>query len=161
MTPIVSSPKQADLSEDMRTRISRLQRKLSLAVISGRSLRDIQNKVGVEGIIYAGNHGAELEDNLQVFGMPKSHYDRSLLEEYLARLREATVYIPGVFIEDKTITASIHFRKVPIPSLGKLFHLLFNLAKEYDRVFALRSGKKVFEIRPARRRIKGRPCRLF
>jgi trehalose 6-phosphate synthase/phosphatase len=154
LTPIVSSPEQADLPEEMRNRINRLQGKLSLAVISGRSLKDIQNKVGLEGIIYVGNHGAEWGGVSQTLGMD-GQYDRPLLEEYLGRLREATACIPGTFIEDKTITASIHFRQVPIPYLGKLFHNLFNLSKKYDQVFALRSGKKVFEIRPRQAPNKG------
>ncbi len=160
LTPIVSSPEQADLSEDMRNRIRRLQQKLPLAVISGRSLRDIRNKVGVEGVIYIGNHGAEWGDDTQAGEMPKSPYDRSQLEEYLAHLREATACIPGVFIEDKTITASIHFRQVPIPFLGKLFYSIFNLARGYDRAFALKSGKKVFEIRPRQAPDKGEAVSL-
>jgi len=155
LTPIVSSPERADLSADMRDRLNRLRGKVPLAVISGRSLRDIQARVGVAGIYYAGNHGAEIGDDLCTPGKPENHYDRHLLEEYLARLREATACIPGVLIEDKTITASIHFRQVPIPDLGKLFHVLFKLAREYEHVFILRSGKKVFEIRPAQAPHKG------
>ncbi len=104
---------------------------------------------------YAGNHGAEIRDGLGVYDLPEWKFDRPMLEEYLGRLREATTYIPGVFIEDKTITAGIHFRQVPIPYLGKLFNLIFNLAKEYDHFFALRSGKKVFEIRPLQAPDKG------
>jgi alpha,alpha-trehalose-phosphate synthase [UDP-forming]/trehalose-phosphatase len=161
LTPIVASPERADLSADMRNRIGRLRGKVPLAVISGRSLEDVRNKVGLEGIIYAGNHGAELGGGLETGGWPENRYDRALLEEYLARLRAATACIPGVYIEDKTITASIHFRQVPIPYLGKLFQHLFGLAGNYDRVFVLRSGKKVFEIRPRQAPDKGAAVALI
>ena len=99
----------------------------------------------MEGIVYAGNYGAEVGDIPWAGSGLESFYDRALLEEDLARLREVMAWIPGVLIEGKTITASVHFRQVPIP-MGKLFHHLFSLAGDYDRVFALRSGKKVFEI---------------
>jgi alpha,alpha-trehalose-phosphate synthase [UDP-forming]/trehalose-phosphatase len=161
LTPIVSSPEKAVLSEAMRARLHRLKDKVSLAVISGRSLQDIREKVGVDDLLYAGNHGAEIRDGLKVYDLPEWKFDRSMLEEYLGRLREATTYIPGVFIEDKTITASIHFRQVPIPYLGKLFNLIFKLAKEYDHFFALRSGKKVFEIRPLQAPDKGAAVSLI
>jgi trehalose-phosphatase len=35
---------------------------VSLAIISGRSLKDLRQKVGVPGIIYVGNHGLEIEN---------------------------------------------------------------------------------------------------
>jgi trehalose 6-phosphate synthase/phosphatase len=161
LTPIVSSPEKAVLSAAMRSRLNRLKKMVFLAVISGRSLKDIRKKVGVGGILYAGNHGAELGDESEAAGMPEWNYDRPMLEEYLGRLQEATTYIPGIFIEDKMITASIHFRQVPIPYLGKLFNLIFNLAKDYDRFFALRSGKKVFEIRPLQAPDKGAAVSLI
>ena len=158
----MACPEQANLSAAMRNRIGRLQRKVPLAIVSGRSLADVRSRVGLEGIVYAGNYGAEVGEIPWAGSGPENFYDRALLEEYLARLREATACIPGVLIEGKTITASVHFRQVPIPYLGKLFHHLFSLAGDYDRVFALRSGKKVFEISvPTGPRTKGRPWRSF
>ncbi len=51
LTPIVSSPAKAVLSEAMRARLRRLKDKVSLAVISGRSLQDIREKVGVDDLL--------------------------------------------------------------------------------------------------------------
>lgn len=155
LTPIVSSPDEAHLSEDVRARLNRLKNIASLAVISGRSLGDIRKKVGIEGILYVGNHGAEIASGPGTTGLPEWHYDRPMLNELLARVREATIYLPGIFIEDKTVTASIHFRQVPVPYLGRLFNFISRLSKEYDHYFALRPGKKVFEIRPLQAPDKG------
>jgi trehalose-phosphatase len=63
--------------------------------------------------------------------------------------------VRGVLIEDKGLTASVHFRMVLANDLGDFFHL-FNLTlKKYESLFRITSGKKVFEIRPVHAWNKG------
>ena len=63
LTPIRESASLADLSKENKDLLNKLSKKpnCSVAIISGRSLEDIKNTVGVKGIIYAGNHGLEIE----------------------------------------------------------------------------------------------------
>ncbi|HDZ88555.1 MAG TPA: trehalose-phosphatase, partial [Nitrospirae bacterium] len=70
------------------------------------------------------------------------------LKEILEKLNRGLSHIPGVFIEDKGITASIHFRNVWIKHLGELFSVFWGIIKDYEDIFRITSGKKVFEIRP-------------
>ncbi len=63
-----------------------------VAIISGRQLDDLQRKVGVEGLTYAGNHGLEIKhpdnqkfsygvpqvsNNYHTTGCPKEKWNRS------------------------------------------------------------------------------------
>lgn len=63
LTPIVERPELANLSKDIRRLLQTLayQRYITVGVISGRALVDLKDKVGISGIIYAGNHGLEIE----------------------------------------------------------------------------------------------------
>jgi trehalose-phosphatase len=56
--------------------------------------------------------------------------------------------VPGVLIEDKGITASVHFRKVDPSQEGEVLRIFWRVARDYAREFRITTGKKVLEIRP-------------
>ncbi len=148
LTPIVSSPDMAVLSAEMRSLLLRLKEVTDIAVISGRSLKDIRERVGIPDIIYAGNHGAEIWDGKGVVVTQSVTSDRGLIEDILERLANGTAHIAGVRIEDKGVTASIHYREVRTGDLADFFDVFFNIVKGNEDVLRITSGKKVFEIRP-------------
>ena len=128
--------------------IVRLKEYIPIAVVSGRSLQDIKTKVGIEDIVYVGNHGAEIWDGKKVTISQESKVETHILKELLARLKEALLHIQGVIIEDKGFTISIHFRMVKVKYLGELFDKFWRIAKDFENTLRITSGKKVFEMRP-------------
>lgn len=56
--------------------------------------------------------------------------------------------VPGVLVEDKDITASVHFRQVHPSRAGDVLRIFWDIARDYDKVFSITTGKKVLEIRP-------------
>jgi alpha,alpha-trehalose-phosphate synthase [UDP-forming]/trehalose-phosphatase len=148
LTPIVGTPDKAVISDEMRSLIIKLKDIIPVAVISGRALKDVKGRVGIEDIIYAGNHGAEIWDGKKAIISQGSEENRRLLEEVLEKLKKETSYIKGVLIEDKGITASMHFRSVNVRQIGDIFRIFEKIAKEYEDDFRFVTGKKVFEIRP-------------
>lgn len=148
LTPIVEAPYNAVISDEMRSLIIKLKEHVPVAVISGRALKDIKGRVGIEDIIYAGNHGAEIWDGRKAIISQELEESRHLLEEVLEKLKKETSYIKGVLIEDKGITASLHFRNVNVRQVGDLFRIFEKFSMEYVENYRFITGKKVFEIRP-------------
>jgi alpha,alpha-trehalose-phosphate synthase [UDP-forming]/trehalose-phosphatase len=148
LAPIAESPDKAHMTDDMRTLLAGLNESFPVAVISGRSLRDLRDRVGIGGIVYAGNHGAEIWDGEKNVPCPGSADSRSALQELLDALRDALAVVRGVLIEDKGLTASVHFRLVDANGLGDFFNLFNLTTKKYGHLFRITSGKKVFDIRP-------------
>jgi alpha,alpha-trehalose-phosphate synthase [UDP-forming]/trehalose-phosphatase len=148
LTPIVNSPEKAILSEHMRSIMARLQKKLSIAIISGRSLIDIKQRVKLDNIFFAGNHGAEIWDGSKVVIGQQISGNKQVLEKVISDLKEALKSVRGVIVEDKGITASIHYRMVENRNICKVFDIIWSTADSYKGLFKLTSGKKVFEIRP-------------
>lgn len=62
LSPIVGRPEEAVLPDGTRRAIEALaaHQRFGVAVVSGRALSDIKNKVGIQNITYAGNHGMEI-----------------------------------------------------------------------------------------------------
>ena len=63
LTPIVETPSKAIIHKDTRELLQKLSRSsyCKIGIISGRKLEDIKNIVGIDSIIYAGNHGLEIQ----------------------------------------------------------------------------------------------------
>ena len=142
LAPIVEQPELAAMPDSIRTLIEALREHYPIAVISGRSLQDLKCRVALPGLIYGGNHGAEMEDlNVVVDGRP-------LLKAFLSAAHQAFASLPGVQIEDKGVTASIHFRRVKPVHLEQFLAAFQGLTGNYADTLLISEGRKVFEIRP-------------
>src|SRR5579872_1784035 len=62
LVPIVDEPAQARLEESDRELLEYFANQPDVlpVIISGRGLSDLQSRVQVDGIVYAGNHGLEI-----------------------------------------------------------------------------------------------------
>jgi len=152
LTPIVQSPDKAIIPRNTKEILRGLSKNphCKVAIISGRALKDIKNKIGLEGIIYAGNHGLEIDGPKIKFKSPVSSGYMTILKKIKAILKKKLSKIRGVIVEDKGLTLSVHYRLVDAKDV-RLVKTVFHEALVYyivsNRV-KIRSGKKVLEIRP-------------
>jgi trehalose 6-phosphate synthase/phosphatase len=148
LTPIVGTPEKAVLSKEMRSLIIKLNSILPVAIISGRSIHEIVRMVDIQDMIYAGNHGAEIwEGNKLILGKQLSD-TKKVLKKVIRQLRNELSVEDGVVVEDKGITASIHYRLVNPRKTGRVFENFWSIVSRYEDIFRITSGKKVLEIRP-------------
>ncbi len=152
LTPIVESPDKAILSKKTKVLLERLSkdRGCKLAIISGRSLKDIKERVGLKDLIYVGNHGLEIEGPKIRFRNFISQRYRKILERIKEVLNKKLTNIKGAFIEDKGLTLTIHYRlvnKSDIPLVETIFREAIILYRVRNQI-KIRYGKMFFEIRP-------------
>ncbi len=150
LTPIVERPELAVLAPPVREVLGALARSpgIRVAIVSGRSLADVRAKIGLPGLIYAGNHGLEIEGPGLSFQLPEAAVLRDELRTLCALLSDRLTRMTGVEVENKGLTASVHFRRsAPDPEPEILDVVEATLTPAPGR-FLLRPGKKVFEIRP-------------
>jgi trehalose 6-phosphate synthase/phosphatase len=155
LAPIADSPDKAVIPHSTYSLVAKLAQRVPIAIVSGRSVEDIQKRLAIEGVVYAGNHGAEVRSGDKTLLSGQSGQERTLLEEMLRRMRRAFAPFKGVLIEDKGLTASVHYRNVDLNHLSDVAVLFRSIAREYEKDFRVTSGKKVFEVRPVGARHKG------
>ncbi len=152
LSPIAARPDLAVLSAETRDLLREAQfgDRYVLGIISGRSLVDLQERVGLDGLIYAGNHGLEIQGN----GLDFLHPEASSLVEDMGRIyQELELELgsyPGVFGENKRLSLSFHYRQTPleiVPQVEAGFHQAVAAAVENGLVKVTR-GKQVLEVRP-------------
>ena len=152
LTPIVSRPEKAFLSFQMRELIQRLCSVHKVAIVSGRELGDIKERVGIQECIYVGNHGLEVEGNGLSFKVVGAVEARSELEKFLREIRDAVQEsnIRGAVLEDKKLTVSIHYRLLDKRDIESFLSLTRSILKPYleKGLFRVVEGKKVVEVRP-------------
>lgn len=152
LTPIVEAPGKATLSKKTKE-LLRLITKISnckVAIISGRALKDIETRVGLNDIAYVGNHGFEMKGPKIKFKSPVSPRYRIILNRIKGRLRKELSGIKGVIIEDKGFSLCVHYRQVDrknIPTVRTAFSGVV-LSHEVREDVIIRSGKMVLEVKP-------------
>jgi len=147
ISPIVDHPDAAQVTPRSRALLADLQSHLALvAVISGRAAADVRERVGIPDLVYVGNHGLEWWAGGRIEIAPEAAAFRPALEAALDAVRAEQV--PGMLVEDKGATISVHYRQTADPAavharLGPVFE---DLAGQHG--LKLFQGRMVFEIRP-------------
>jgi alpha,alpha-trehalase len=151
LTPIVSHPDLAVLSDEMRDVLTDLAAVTTVAVVSGRDVTDVRSKVRVPGIYYAGSHGFDI---VLPSGEPVVDQRLDRFRVYLDPLDKATEMleerldgVPGAQVERKRFAIAIHYRRVPDEDYPAIESAVEATAPEVP-LLRVTSGKKIFEFRP-------------
>jgi trehalose 6-phosphate phosphatase len=138
-------PGVAELLEQLRTRFD------VVALVSGRAADDARRMVGLPGVLYIGNHGLErIEgDAATVQVLPEAEPYVEAVNTTLDDL-DATLAarFPGVRIERKGVTGSIHVRNAPDPDATEesIARSLTTIA--IPRGLLVTRGRRIVEVRP-------------
>lgn len=153
LSSIVQDPAAAVILPNARESLERLT-SLSgvfVAVISGRALSDIKPRVGLSGIVYAGNHGLEIEGPGISLAVQVGAKELAAVLEAGSAVEVLCGRFPGLLIEKKGFGFSVHFRAVApdriIPLRDKVREILTPyLCAGSAKVI---KGKMVLDVYPA------------
>ena len=150
LVPIKSRPELAVFPAPTRKLIKKLSSlpKIYLAIVTGRSFKEIKDLIDVKGIIYIGNHGLEIECGEEYWVHPATTQIRPMIKKILSDVKGFAKEIPGVLIEDKGLIVSIHYRLVTEKSAEEIRKMVSKIVSPYSKMFCIGRGKKVYEIRP-------------
>lgn len=152
LTPIVKSPEQAKLPLKTRGLLQKLIAKpgVYLAIISGRKLSDIKEKISLPNIIYGGNHGLEGEIFGKSYSFPLTNKALSTLNKIKKQLSKVANEFKGVFIEDKDLTLSFHYRLADAQQLSKVILIFDETLRPYleNNSVSIIAGKRVIDVIP-------------
>ena len=152
LAPIVERPLEAQILPEARRAVQGLARQsgCTLGFVSGRTLADLKKRVGVLGSFYAGNYGLEWEGpGVGRVRAPVAEQVRASLRGVKKRVSIQLGQLAGVWVEDKGLSLSIHYRRVPPPRMGEVRDWLARLALNLDHQLEGHLGKMVLEVRPA------------
>ncbi len=158
LSEIVDDPDSAQLVTGAGEALTRLAARCPVAVLSGRDLADVRERVGVPGIWYAGSHGFELT------GPDGAHHENEdagaavpVLADAAAALRTEFDAIAGVVVEHKRFAVAVHYRNAARERVGELAAAVRTAGAH--RSLRVTTGREVIELRPDVDWDKGRTLR--
>jgi trehalose 6-phosphate phosphatase len=121
---------------------------VTVTVVSGRSAADLRGRADLAHVIVAGNHG------LEIAGPGFEHVDPAVAEaapavgNLAAALSRALDGIPGVFVEDKRLSVSVHYRHVAPDQQEAVRSAVHGVLSHSSHPFVLTVGRLVYDLRP-------------
>lgn len=145
LTPIVARPELALLDEAVRHTLAALAKRCPVAIVSGRDRADVQRLVGIDGLIYAGSHGFDINGP----GLYAEHGAAYLpdLHDAEAELRRSLDHTPGALLERKRYSLAVHVRGLP-PDAAVAVETVVDATISRHTRLRKGTGKMVFELLP-------------
>jgi trehalose 6-phosphate phosphatase len=147
LSDIVNDPDAARPVAGAAEALQKLAAHCPVAVLSGRDLTDVADRVGLPGIWYAGSHGFELtapdgthhQNDAAAAAVP-------VLEHAAGQLRDQLGPLPGVMVEHKRFGVAVHYRNAARDRVGEVAAGV-RAAGRRDGL-RVTTGREVIELRP-------------
>jgi alpha,alpha-trehalase len=146
LSDIVEQPDSARLVDGAAEALRALAAQCPVALISGRDLADVRDRVSVDGLWFAGSHGFEL------VAPDGSHHQNAAtaaagtLAHAATRLAEDLSDIPGILLEPKRFAVAVHYRNVDPSRVDHVIAAVRRLGGSEG--LRVTTGRKVIELRP-------------
>ncbi len=148
LAPIVKDPDKAILTKKTKQQLRALAELITIAVVSGRDRADVQAKVGLKNIIYAGSHGFDIEGpgglELQYEGGREALPALDLAEK---SLKDKIGHIPGAAVERKKYAIAVHYRNVSEAEVSEVKKAVYEELEKQEKL-KKGGGKKIIELKP-------------
>lgn len=148
LAPIVDEPDDAALPPRTREVVERLASRCTVAVVSGRDLRDVRSRLDIPGLWVAGSHGFEL------VGPDGEHHEQARADDALpalddaeARLGEDLADAAGVQVERKRFAIAVHTRRAAGDMTERAERAVDEVASELPGL-RVTGGRAIRELRP-------------
>lgn len=149
LAPLVRTPKAAAIPAATERLLDRFAASadVHVALVTGRAAADARGMLATRGIWIIGNHGAELQspEGATVVDPQAAEYGDEI-SSAAADLSRVTPRFPGVIVENKRYSVTLHYRMAEpamVPALQSLFEEV--VAR---RGLLMSEGKKMFEMKP-------------
>jgi len=158
LTPVTPDPDSVFLDPPVRRVLHEIQDtgRIAIGIISGRSLEEIRGRVGICGIIYAGNHGME------IMGPSVRYVDRAALAardeiQLLAlRFKYELKRFQDLQIRNKGLSITIHWSTPQLPEVRKEIRtVVMDTVADGSRRFTVRDAINSIDILPTTNWNKG------
>jgi len=110
ISPSAPTPRQARVSPLCHRYLSTLCKHLTLvAALSGRPAAEVKDMLNIDGMVYVGNHGLERWVESRSEFIEEAREYGQVIEAVVEELNPL-LSIEGIIIENKGVTATIHYR---------------------------------------------------
>ncbi len=148
LAPIVSNPEDACLSLDMYELLKKLLEQATCVILTGRDRTDIEQRINLQGIIFAGSHGYEIKGSELEWVYTEGLSSVAALDVAQNELDLLLADERGVVVERKKFAIAVHYRHVPEERVQNVVDKVQSIIDQYRSCLKPGPGKKVMELKP-------------
>jgi trehalose 6-phosphate phosphatase len=147
LSEIVEDPDSARLVDGAADALISLSAACPVAILSGRDLADVRERIGLPGLWYAGSHGFELTGPDGTHHQnPEAAASIPVLAGAAADLADQLGHIPGVVVEHKRFGVAVHYRNAARDRVGEVAAAVRTAGQR--TALRVTTGREVIELRP-------------
>ena len=147
LSEIVEDPDSARLVDGAADALTSLSAACPVAILSGRDLADVRERIGLPGIWYAGSHGFELTGPDGTHHQnPEAAASIPVLAGAATDLADELGHIPGVVVEHKRFGVAVHYRNVARDRVSEVAAAVRTVGQR--TALRVTTGREVIELRP-------------
>jgi trehalose 6-phosphate phosphatase len=147
LSEIVEDPDSARLVDGAADALTSLSAACPVAILSGRDLADVRERIGLPGLWYAGSHGFELTGPDGTHHQnPEAAASIPVLAAAAADLAYQLGHIPGVVVEHKRFGVAVHYRNAARDRVGEVAAAVRTAGQRTG--LRVTTGREVIELRP-------------
>jgi trehalose 6-phosphate phosphatase len=152
ISAIAATPSEAVVTSEAREALRRLAGRLAVVgAVTGRAADDGVAMIGIPDLLVVGNHGMEWLHKGKRWVHPAADANRGALSSALIEIGEAVTaagIAEGIVLEDKRLSASIHYRLAADPLVARDVILAAAEAAAERHGLNITEGRFVVEVRP-------------
>lgn len=153
LVPFKDRPEEAVATDNICEVLRALVRdpKCTVAIVSGRTVEDLDRMLSVEGLSLAGLHGLEIRfSDGSGFIWEKSKEAEAAIKEIKRKTIRELGCERGLYIEDKRLTLALHYRLLPREKVKGVTERFVEIAEDYlsKNDLEIMRGVEVLEVRP-------------
>ncbi len=148
LAPIGPEPDQVVLNKSIRRQLENLAENYPVAVVSGRERTDIESRIGLNNVYYAGSHGFDISGpGGTTYLHPEADDLMPKIDEIGERFRALLASFEGVLVEKKKFAIAIHYRKADPDTVEKVQNSIWQKMLD-EKGLKWEKGKSIIEIKP-------------
>jgi trehalose 6-phosphate synthase/phosphatase len=163
LVPIAGHPRMAVMLESTRRRLARLARMPAMFVgmVSGRTIDDLRDRVGLVHAYYAGTGGLEIACGHTAMLQPDPTRVAPLLADVAASVRHVLNGYAGAWLEQKPLGLTAHYREVAPRRTAAIRRAIADAVQPWSGSIRVVDGAMAVEITPDLGWTKGTALRII
>lgn len=162
LAPIVEDPASALPSEKTRSLVSACVARFPVAIVTGRALFDITQRIPIDGLWYSGSHGLEWQVGTEVSQKFAPAEQRAAMEAARKVLEDLAAKSSNTIFEDKVHCAGINYRALSADDAREFSERAYAAVAPFVSAgLKVMDGMRSFEVLPAIDWTKGECSRML
>lgn len=148
LAPIGPEPDKVELQKNTSFQLEKLAENYPVAIVSGRDRADIESKISLSNVYYAGSHGFDISGPNDTSHLhPKADELIPRIDEVGERFKKILTKHEGVWVEKKKFAIAIHYRQADQETSTDVQEIVRDKMED-EAGLKWEKGKSIIEIKP-------------